>query len=124
MIKCPVCRAPYRETSPCPRCQTDLLPLLEIRNHALRCYNDALEQAQAAHWTVALEKIDQAIAHFQNQGEFHLLRGKILAHLRQYPGACQAWHMALHYDPSLTAAQTCLTTFSHLLNRIARTKEL
>ena len=113
-MKCPVCRAPYRENPTCSRCQVDLSPLIEIRNRALIQYNRALEFAKNGEWNDALKCVDRAIHFFRKEGTFYLLHGKILAHLHRYKEAYNAWQLALQYD-SLAAAQTCLSTFQNLL---------
>ena len=117
-MKCPVCRAPYRENPICSRCQTNLQPLLEIRNNAISYYNDALTKAQQSEWNEALSSLEQATSHYEPQAEFHALRGKIYAHLQQYENACLAWKKALKHNPSFPSAQNCLNTLSHLMNEM------
>ncbi|MBF0287883.1 MAG: tetratricopeptide repeat protein [SAR324 cluster bacterium] len=117
-MKCPVCRAPFRGDPVCSRCQTNLLPLLEIRHHAFCYYNQALEQAKKQQWEQAAASMDAAVDQFQSQTEFHLLRGKILAHLHRYHEAIHAWQTALHLNPSSTEAQKCLSTLTDLIQQM------
>lgn len=116
MWKCPVCRAPYRNNPVCPRCQTDLLDLITIRNQAILHYNRALDHALQGEWEQALEFVEEAILHFHGQGEFHLLHGKILAHAHLYPEALKAWQQALALDSNLIQAQQCLEAFTQAVN--------
>ncbi|MGK5094099.1 hypothetical protein WDW89_19050 [Deltaproteobacteria bacterium TL4] len=117
-MKCPVCRAPYRENAICSRCKTDLQPLLEIRNNAFLYYNYAVAQARQSEWTQALNTLEQALSLYESQAEFHTLRGKIHAHLHQYKEAHLAWKDALKHNASFPSAQNCLNTLSHLLREM------
>lgn len=116
MWKCPVCRAPYRNSTNCARCRTDLTNLLEIRNTAITYYNKALQETKTYQWENAIDLVEEAIHHFQAQGEFHLLYGKILAHLGYFDQAVKSWKYALELDPKLISAKTCLQTFADVVN--------
>lgn len=39
---CPTCRAPWRETAECPRCGSDLAPLMQVAAAAFRHHRAAI----------------------------------------------------------------------------------
>jgi len=59
-MTCPTCRAPWRETPECPRCGSDLAPLMRIAAAAWRHRRAALAALEAGAWSEALDHAREA----------------------------------------------------------------
>lgn len=121
-IKCPVCDHAYEGEADCTQCGSDLRLMLGIWNQASLFYNDALTLAKAKCWTQALEEVNRAILYVGARPEFHLFRGKILAHLHRYTDASEAWEFCLELNSADLKAQNCLKQISTLLDVISSVK--
>ena len=53
-MSCPTCRAPWRGTSECPRCGSDLAPLMRVCAAAWRHRRAAAAALAAGEWSDAL----------------------------------------------------------------------
>lgn len=59
-MTCPTCRAPWRETSECPRCGSDLAPLMRVCAAAWRHRRDAAAALAAGQWSDAIHHASEA----------------------------------------------------------------
>ena len=61
-LTCPTCRAPWRETTECPRCGSDLAPLMRIAVAAWRHRRAAIAALAAGKGGEALDHASEAMA--------------------------------------------------------------
>jgi hypothetical protein len=61
MQRCPVCRAPFKEASPCYRCGADLSPLMAIDRQAEALERRAVEGLVAGNFRAAVAAARQAV---------------------------------------------------------------
>ena len=59
-MRCPTCRAPWREEPECPRCGSDLAPLMHIAAAAFHHRTAAGEALTTGRWSVALHHATEA----------------------------------------------------------------
>jgi predicted amidophosphoribosyltransferase len=59
-MTCPTCRAAWRETSECPRCGSDLAPLMRVSAAAWRHRRTAAAALAAGQWSDALHHAQEA----------------------------------------------------------------
>ena len=59
-MTCPTCRAPWRGTSECPRCGSDLAPLMRVSVAAVRHRHAAADALAAGEWSAALRQAAEA----------------------------------------------------------------
>jgi predicted amidophosphoribosyltransferase len=59
-MKCPTCRAPWREAPECPRCGSDLAPLMHVAAAAFHHRTAATEALAAGRWSEALHHASEA----------------------------------------------------------------
>ena len=59
-MTCPTCRAPWRETSECPRCGSDLAPLMRVCAAAWRHRRAAAAALAAGQWSDAVHHAREA----------------------------------------------------------------
>jgi predicted amidophosphoribosyltransferase len=59
-MRCPTCRAPWREEPECARCGSDLTPLMQLAAMAWRHRNAAAAALSAGRWDEALDHAAEA----------------------------------------------------------------
>jgi hypothetical protein len=59
-MRCPTCRAPWREAPECPRCGSDLAPLMHVAAAAFHHRTAATEALTAGRWSEALHHAMEA----------------------------------------------------------------
>lgn len=59
-MRCPTCRTPWREQSECPRCGSDLGPLMRLSGAAWRERAAAAEALAGGQWSEALRHASEA----------------------------------------------------------------
>lgn len=59
-MKCPTCRAPWREEPECPRCGSDLAPLMQLAAAAWRHRTAAAAALIAGRWNEAVQHAAEA----------------------------------------------------------------
>jgi hypothetical protein len=59
-MKCPTCRAPWREETECARCGSDLGPLMGVAAVAFQHRIAATEALAAGRWSEALDHASEA----------------------------------------------------------------
>jgi hypothetical protein len=66
MERCPICRAPLKESIVCHCCGTDLLLVIAMEKKAHRFFNHALQNMMNHNWDHAKKNINQALLiHYQ-----------------------------------------------------------
>ncbi len=78
-MTCPTCRAPWRERPECPRCGSDLAPLMRVAAAAWRRRRAALRALAAGADREALADATEALALQRGEG------GEELAFLARLP---------------------------------------
>ncbi|MBE9128668.1 MULTISPECIES: tetratricopeptide repeat protein [unclassified Coleofasciculus] len=122
-MHCPVCRAVYRplkdtpeswdtessSISPlCRRCGADLSPLIQLHDQAIWYYNQALKQLDQGNYSQAQVMVEQALARYYGNADFHALAGRLAALAGQFPEATVSWRRALKLNPEHQSASHCL----------------
>jgi len=59
-MTCPTCRAPWREQPECPRCGSDLAPLMRLAAEAWHHRTAAAEALRSGQWREALDHAHEA----------------------------------------------------------------
>jgi len=82
-LRCPVCRAPWKDLPDCPRCGSDLAFLATIREKAHFHLDRAVWFAQHHEHTKALKHVEESLALFSTSRAL-ALKITLLARLKQY----------------------------------------
>ena len=78
-MRCPTCRAPWREAPECPRCGSDLTPLMRVAATALHHRTAAAEALAAERWGDALHHASEANRlHRTERGDALLLVARLV----------------------------------------------
>lgn len=78
-MKCPTCRAPWREDPDCPRCGSDLTPLMRAAAAAYHHRTAAAAALTAGRWSEALRHASEANRlHRTERGEELLLVARLV----------------------------------------------
>lgn len=121
-MKCPVCRATYRNTSSsdyaevksCHRCGADLTPLIQLYDRAIHHHRTAIVKFQSGDVTAAIACNETAIAlHFQ-QPKFHAFAGQLWAVQGDFTAAVRSWKIAQKLDPKDAIVNDCLSILKKL----------
>ncbi len=63
-MRCPTCRAPWREQTECPRCGSDLEPVMRVAAAAWRHRVAAIQALEAG-------RVEEALHHARKAGRLH-----------------------------------------------------
>ncbi|BDA69909.1 hypothetical protein CAL7716_040750 [Calothrix sp. PCC 7716] len=111
-MKCPVCGAVYRPSSPpcstCRRCKTDLSDLIRLHDQAIWHHRQALSLFSQGRHSEAVAYNNNAIALHYSNANFHALAGKLWALQGEFKEAISEWQQALKLDPQNDVASNCL----------------
>ncbi len=121
-MKCPVCRATYRNTpssdhpevKPCHRCGADLAPLIQLHDRAIHHHRTAIAQFKAGDLTDAIASNEQAIALHSQHPKFHGFAGQLSAVQGDFIAAVRSWKIAQKLDPKDTIVSDCLAILETL----------
>ena len=79
-MRCPTCRAPWREQPECSRCGSDLTPLMHVSAEAWRHRTAAAALLAGERWSDALHHVREANRlHRTDAGDDLLLLARLLA---------------------------------------------
>lgn len=79
-MRCPTCRAPWREQPECARCGSDLAPLMRVAAAAFHHRMAATEALTAGRWSEALDHANEANRlHRTERGDELLLVVRLIA---------------------------------------------
>ena len=79
-MRCPTCRAPWREQLECSRCGSDLAPLMRLSAEAWRHRTAAAGSLAGERWSEALDHAREANRlHRTQSGDDLLLLARLLA---------------------------------------------
>ena len=125
-MKCPVCRATYRNTPssdhpevkpghhPCHRCCADLAPLIQLHDRAIHWHRTAIAKFQSGDLTAAIASNEQAIALHSQHPKFHAFAGQLSAIQGDFKAAVRSWKIAQQLDPKDAIVSECLTIMETL----------
>lgn len=78
-MRCPTCRAAWREAPECPRCGSDLTPLMRVAAAAFHHRTAAGEALNAGRWSDALHHANEANRlHRTERGDALLLLARLV----------------------------------------------
>ncbi|WP_322768495.1 hypothetical protein [Frankia sp. Cr1] len=81
ILTCPLCRTKLAAlTARCPACNSNLVPLTQLKDLADRHFNEALRHARARQWTVAAEDLAVTLALNPDDSEARALLRKVRYH--------------------------------------------
>ncbi len=121
-MKCPVCRATYRNTSssatlevaPCHRCGADLAPLIQLHDRAIHHHRTAIAQFESGDLNAAIASNQQAIALHSQHPKFHAFAGQLWAVQGDFHAAVRSWKIAQKLDPKDAIVTDCLAILETL----------
>jgi predicted negative regulator of RcsB-dependent stress response len=121
-MKCPVCRATYRNTppadhpevKPCHRCGADLAPLIQLHDRAIHWHRNAIAQFKVGDLLAAITSNNQAIALHSQHPKFHAFAGQLWAVKGDFKAAVRSWKVAQQLDPKDTIVSDCLAILEKL----------
>lgn len=117
-MKCPVCGAVYRPSSPpslnCRRCKADLSDLIRLHDQAIWHHRQALYLLSQGNYSEAQTYNLGAISLHYNNADFHALAGKLWALQGEFKEAISEWQQTLKLDPQNTIASNCLQIIEQL----------
>lgn len=86
--RCPTCRARFSGEVICPRCQSDLTPLLQLAQQARVHHRRALESFESGDLPAALAAVQRALQ-LHRTSERVSLEARILAYLGDFEPAAR-----------------------------------
>jgi hypothetical protein len=92
-LRCPVCRAPWKDDSTCPRCGSDLTFLSTLRQKARCLFHRALRHARQGEDCQALALVDESLGLFCTR-QAAALKITLHAKLKQYDRMLRCIKMA------------------------------
>lgn len=121
-MKCPVCRAIYRNTPSsatpevklCHRCGADLAPLIELHDRAIYHHRIAIAHFESGDFDSAIASNQQAIALHSQHPKFHAFAGQLWAVQGDFKAAVRSWKVAQKLDPKNAIVTDCLTILETL----------